>query len=244
MRIAIADDLASDRDFLCKGVHQWAAENNVPLVPDIAVFESGEALLKEFNENKFDLIILDIYMGGMTGMETAHKIRETDSTCRLIFATTSTEFAVDSYEVDSSYYLVKPYTYEKLAIALNRCGANQLEQGQYIDIPGKHGDEKLLLHSIAYTEYSNRRILVHLKDGNEQLVAMNHGDFSNALLPYSYFCDCMKGILVNFEAVDKLLSDCFLLHGGDQVPISRLKYKEVREKFLDYTYAKARGSRL
>ena len=70
---------------------------------------------------------------------------------------------------------------------------------------------------------------------------MSQRDFSALLLPYPYFCDCIKGVLVNLEAVDKLLEDRFLLRGGVSIPISRLKYREVREQFLRFSYARVRG---
>ena len=71
-------------------------------------------------------------MSGMTGMEAARKIREQDEFCQLIFTTTTTEFAVDSYEVGAAFYLVKPFSKEKLEQALLRCGAGLLEQGQSV----------------------------------------------------------------------------------------------------------------
>ena len=82
---------------------------------------------------------------------------------------------------------------------------------------------------------------MHFKDGQELAVSMSQKDFSALLLPYPWFSDCIKGILVNFEDVEKLLEDRFLLKSGVQVPISRLKYKEVREQFLEYSYSMVRG---
>lgn len=241
MRIAIVDDRSDDRKRLLDSVNRWAANNGVPLTPLPATFESGEALLSGFAKDQYDVIFLDIYMDGMTGMETARAIREVDRVVRIIFITTSTEFAVDSYEVDSSYYLVKPYSDEKLAVAFERCGTALLEKEQSILVPGQHGDERLVLHKIAYAEYNRRRIYVYLIDGTQTVVLMGWNAFADMLIKYPYFCDCMKGMLVNFEAVEKLTADSFILSGGTQLPISRLKYRAVREKFFDWSFAQARG---
>lgn len=198
----------------------------------------GEAFLEQFAPDRFDVVFLDIYMEGLDGMETARRLRRQDRLCRLVFTTTSTDFAVDSYEVDASYYLVKPFHLEKLAQARERCGAKLLEQGQSLPLPD--GD-RLYLHPIAYTEFQNRRVVVHNQDSSRREIAMSQGDFAALLLAFPYFCDCMKGMLVNLEAVDKLLEDRFLLKDGGTVPISRLKYRQVRERFLAYTYARVRG---
>lgn len=241
MRIAVIDDLPSDRQRLAADISLWAETQSLPLdsMPD--QFENGEAFLKHFSVGKYDVIFLDIYMDGINGMDTARQIRESDTSCRLVFITTTSEFAVESYDLDSSWYLVKPYSYEKLSHALSRCCASWQKQNEFLLVSGKKGAEKLPLHQIAWTEYVNRRVCVHFKNGLETYVSMRQMDFSESLLSYPFFCDCMKGVIVNFEAVKKLLEDCFLLENGERIPISRLKYRQVREQFLEYSYARARS---
>ena len=70
--------------------------------------------MKNFAKDQYDVIFLDIYMDGMTGMDAARAIREIDRVVRIIFITTSTEFAVDSYEVSAFGYLLKPHSVEKI----------------------------------------------------------------------------------------------------------------------------------
>lgn len=241
MRIAIIDDLPEDRRRLSADVSCWVKNQGLSLAAPPDLFGSGEEFLEKFSAGKYNVAFLDIYMDGISGMDTARKIRETDTACRLIFTTTTAEFAVDSYDVDSSWYLVKPYSYEKLSRALERCSISWQEQNQFLLVSGKAGDEKLPLHQITWTEYVNRKVCVHFKNGQETLLSMRLMDFSKMLLPYPCFCDCMKGLIVNFEAVEKLLEDSFLLENGIKLPISRLKYRQVREKFLEYSYARMRN---
>lgn len=238
IRIALVDDRPDDLEKLREYVCRWAEERAVPLVPAPALFQSGEAFLEGFSSGRYDLVLLDIYMDGMSGMETAQKIREQDAACRLIFTTTTSDFAVDSYEVDASFYLVKPYAYEKLCRAMDRCGAGLLEQEQSVMMPD---GRRLRLHQISYTEYQGRRVHITCADGERFSVPMRQADFAALLLPYPYFCDCMRGILVNFEQVDKLMEDRFLMKDGHTLPISRLKYREVREQFLNHLYRQVRG---
>ena len=241
MRIAIVDDLSADAGKLMGFICRWAQEQGIFLVPAPAVFESGETLLAGFAPNTFDVVFLDIYMSGMTGMEAAKKIREQDDACQLIFTTTTREFAVDSYDVAAAFYLVKPYSYEKLAQALTRCGAEILEQSQCVMVPGAAGQQPLPLHRITHTEYCRRCVEVHLTSGEKLTVPMRQADFAALLLAYPYFCDCTRGVLVNLEQAENLLADRFLLKNGTAVPVSRLKYREVREQFLAFTYAQMRG---
>ena len=148
---------------------------------------------------------------------------------------------MDSYEVGAAYYLVKPFSYENLTQALSRCSAELLEQSQCVIIPGAAEQPPLLLHQITYTEYQSRNVEVHLLGEKTRLISMRQADFAALLLAYPYFCDCMRGVLVNLEQVESLTASHFLLSDGTSVPVSRLKYKEVREKYLSFAYARMRG---
>ncbi len=245
MRIAIVDDLDSDRELLFSRLCSWAERTNVPLAPLPDRFTSGEEFLESFSEGLYDLVFLDVYMGeGITGMQTAYRLRETDSHCRIIFTTTSPEFAVESYEVSSSFYLVKPYEAARLEFALQRCGADIIEREQFFAVQTKEGEKRIRLHDIAYTEYEGRQVAVTYKNDEVIRIPIKHGELSENLLKYPYFCDCIKGVLVNFEAVDRIGEDSFLLHCGKSIPISRLKYRTVREQFLNYMYSRTRGGGL
>lgn len=241
MRVALVDDQPGDleqlRGYLCR----WAQENGIPLVPAPALFQSGEALLAAFAPGRYDLVLLDVYMDGISGIEAARRLREQDGAFRLVFATVTTDFAVESYELNAAFYLVKPYTYPRFCQAMERCGAGLLERGQSVLLPG---GRRLWLHQIAYTEYHGRQVQVTFAGGERLAVPMRQADFAALPLPYPYFCDCMRGVLVNFEQVDKLLEDRFLMKDGKALPISRLKYREVREQFLNYLYGQARGEGL
>ena len=235
MKIAIVDDIYEDADRIRHTVQEYADINSM-MLNDVRIFTGGEELLSEFKPGSFDIIFLDIYMNGINGLDTARRIRSLGCECRIIFITSSPDFAVDSYEVDAAYYLLKPFGRDSIFKALDRSCQEFNEQSLSVKVPSRGSLLRLKLHSISYSEYVNRSILVHLIDGENVEVSMNQRDFSALLLQYDCFCDCIKGILINFEDVYKLLSDRFIMKSGASIPISRLKYQEVRRKYLDYTF--------
>ena len=241
MRIAIIEDQSDDAASLLHFLAQWSEKQQIPLAPQPECFSSGEEFLATFSGGSYDLLFLDIYLKDLNGMETARRVREMDPDCKIIFTTSSTEFAVESYDVNASWYLVKPFSYETFARAMSHCETEALEQQQSNFLPGEALQNRIYLHQISYAEQQGRYILIHYLDGNCQKYAIRHGDFAPLLLAYPYFCDCIRGMIVNFEAVDRLMRDHFLLKDGTAVPISRLKYEKVREAFLSFFYSRTRG---
>lgn len=235
MKIAIVDDIKGEAERLSDLVAHYLSTHGL-FCDQTDLFASGEAFLEHFEPALYDIIFLDIYMSGMTGMETARRIREEDANCSLLFVTTSPDFAIDSYDVNATYYLLKPVNEEQVTRALDRCNMDRIERDRYVMVPSQGKDVRLFLHNIAYTEYANRRIMVYMKDGGTMEVNLSQKDFQQLLLPYDWFCDCMKGVLVNFEDVHKLQSDRFDMKCGATIAISRLKYSDVRERYLDYTF--------
>lgn len=108
--IAICDDLELDRKYITNLIQDYPTP--LSYYVRIMTFTSGEDLVTYYmNENiGFDVIFLDIYMAGENGIKTAEKIREFDSQCKIIFTTTSTDHALDSFKVFPFNYLIKPIT--------------------------------------------------------------------------------------------------------------------------------------
>ena len=112
MQVAIIDDLAVCRQEIKEYLLRYMRENYQGEEPELDEFESGTRFLDAFRPQVYDVIFIDQYMEGMSGMDTAREIRRVDEEAALIFVTTSCDHAVDSYGVRACGYLIKPFTYE------------------------------------------------------------------------------------------------------------------------------------
>ena len=121
MLLYICEDAESDLIRLKRHLHRFCEEKMLSF--DMESFSGGEGLMTEFLQaaRHPDLVFLDIYMDGKNGIDTARQLRASGYTGGIIFTTSSTEHAMDSYEVNSLYYLQKPYDYKHFTNAMERC---------------------------------------------------------------------------------------------------------------------------
>ena len=199
----------------------------------ISYFESGEDFLSAWKSGEFDLIILDIFMSKLTGMEVAREIRKTDKDVRLVFATTSNEFASESYEVDACYYLHKPFGRDRVKAMLDRLNLAQMEQMRTVKLPD---GTAVLLRNIIYADFASHCVTLHCKRGGDVAVRASFSEIEPILCAYPYFFSPSKGMLVNFYEVAAVEGDTFKMSDGHLIPISRRKSKEVLEAYSSFRF--------
>lgn len=235
MNIAIVDDLQMDRQILQGFISRYCLENRICF--SSREFESGEALLTVFEQKKFDVIFLDIYMNGIDGIETAQRIRKIDDSCLLIFTTTSRQHAVKSYRVRAFDYIVKPYDYAQFEEVMGLLKNALMKWANYIEVKEGRTTIKILLRDIIYTDYNNHYIQIHTK---ERMIKtyMNFSSFSQMLEPYKNFMCCYRNCMINMDQVGSIDARDFVMKNGERVPIAKLKRTEIRQQFADYMFHK------
>lgn len=236
MRIAIVDDdsiqLFLIHKLILAELSSIGAENH-----QVDTFNSGLQLLEQWQPETYDLIILDILMNRLTGIEVAHKIRERDEHVRLAFCTSSNEFASESYEVNAQHYLLKPITADSISKMFKRLNLTHVEQTRIIRLPDGH---PLVLRNILYTEYSNHTVTFYLKEEAPYRLRISQAETEALLFPHGCFLSPYKGITVNLHAVDELVEDTLVLCDGTRLMITRRKLKEVKDAFQTFRLNQSR----
>lgn len=236
MKIALVDDEKAELDQLSKMLdRELSARGDV--AHRIDCFSSGEEFLRHWQTDSYDLIILDIFMDQLSGIDLAHRIREKNEEVYLVFCTSSNEFACESYEVGAKYYLHKPYGEEGIRRMLKRLDLEDLELSRCIRLPD---GQSVLLRKILFTQHAGHVAQLHLKDGSVLRVRLSHEELERLLCEQSCFCCCSKGVIVNFHEVKKQGPDTFELSDGSAVPISRRRAKAVQESYARFRFASMR----
>ncbi len=232
MRIALVDD---DADLI--EVLKGYIEEALSILGDagyrITTFASGEAFLETFSENQYDLIVLDIFMGKLTGIEVAYRIREKDTHVMLAFCTSSNEYASESYDVGACNYLRKPISRQSIAGMFRRMDLETIERNRAVKLPdGKN----VVLQKILYTEYENHVVSVYLKDAAAHRLRTSHAEIETLLMANGEFFSPYKGILVNLRAVESVSEDSCRLVDNTVLPITRRRQKEFKDAYNRFRF--------
>lgn len=232
-RIAICDDepaaLSQIQNMTEKLLRQ------VQIAYTITAFSSCQKLLyyQKENPSAFHLLLLDIIMEGLNGMELARKLRQAGDDVMLLLFSVNPEFALQGYEVEAIRFLAKPIQEERLREALLACYRHQIWQKEIL-IKSETGYHRISLPMLDYVEVAGRGTLLHM-DG-DCVAAMEKISALEPRLAAAGFIRCHQGFLVNLRAVRTLRRYEIVLNSGKTIPVSKLRFDETRRQFLRYLH--------
>lgn len=228
--IAICDDVSSITDNMELLLNRISEE----IGEEIRVFKfnSGDALLENYKSN-YDILFLDIKMPGLSGIETAERIRRKDNKVSVIFLTSLLNRALDGYNVQALNYIIKPMSYKRLKVELCNWRLKIRDRKEpFIVINNDSGSYKVILKSISYIETFNRNLLVHTENGNI-ICYQKLRDVEDELSPYG-FSRCHSSFIVNLLYVEKIEKMDIQLFTGDRIPVSKTKKKPFMQSLAEY----------
>ena len=190
MNIAIIDDISTDAEALKNIAVSYFEKKQIRA--EICHFFSAEEFFEDYQPGKFQILFLDIYMNGMTGMEAARRIRRQSDDCILVFVTTSSDFAVESYDVGASYYLLKPFQPEKLCSILDSFQSRHLLASRYIEVVSDRIPIRVPLRSILYADTFRNAVCLHTDAGPVRSYLTFH-KFEEQIRDCPNFLSCYRG---------------------------------------------------
>ena len=229
MRIAIVDDSKTEQERLSVLISAWAHDGAVIT----EVFDSGEAFAEALHKKRYELVFMDIIMNGKNGIETARLLRESSMETLLIFITSSPEFMAQAFPCHAFDYVMKPYTPQRVFEVLSEARRALGKHGEVLEIAG----DRFLLSDILYIYSDSNYCEIHTKHGVGR-ERVSFSALSEQLVRHPSFAVVSRGAAVNFDNTSHISDlDCVML-GGDRVPVSRRRIKEVEQAFLDRQFRK------
>lgn len=225
--IAVCDDDADVRAHITALARKWAEGRGDSV--HIREYESAEAFL--FAGEEPDILLLDVEMRAISGVDLAKKLREGHSSVQIVFITGYPDYMADGYEVQALHYLLKPVAPEKLFSVLDRAADRLRALRPTVLLETREGpvrfytDEIIYLEARAHhTELATKYAVHELAASISQLEA-RLGDG---------FVRCHRSYLVNLRWIARLTRAEVVLDDGRSLPLSRRLADEVRRRFIAY----------
>lgn len=229
MRIAIVEDERATREQLVSYIDRFYQGEKHRYVID--EFSDGLKILDHYRAD-YDLILLDIQMAHMDGLETAQQIRRLDENVYLVFITNLANYAIRGYSVNALDFVLKPVNHLMLEQILQRVEKLLLRRTRkYVTFPTEQGLARLCVEQIYYVETEGHMVRIHTEREvyrmRETMKAME------GQLGQLGFYRCNNCYLVNMRHLERVDKSTVTI-AGEQLTISRPRYKGFMDALADY----------
>lgn len=229
IRVAIVEDEAEIREQLMGYVQRYTRQYGTAF--EVKTFADGLEILEDYRP-AYDLILLDIEMKHLDGMETARRIRELDPDVMLVFITNMAQYAIKGYAVGALDYVLKPVPYFAFSQQLQKVEAQLRRRTRhYLAVPVEGGLRRLDTSRIYYIESEGHRVHFYTEEGD--FTAPGALKALEEKLADRPFARCNSGYLVNLAQVQAVQQNTVEV-GPYELQVSRPKRKSFLAALTDY----------
>lgn len=236
LNIAVCEDDDIDFQALEACLHSVCAEWD--LTSRITRFFSGEEFLATLGKIPPDIIFMDIYMNGISGMEAARDTRLTEQS-RFIFTTSSREHALEAFALNAAHYLLKPLTKDAVREALRRCLSRPEENfPKLLEVKTSLGIVPVPIDNIIYIEVFNKICTIHTEKNSFQTYTSL--DALSELLDGDSFMRAQRSFLVNMKYIESFYFDHIVMQSGKEIVLSRNNRAGLKNQYQQFLFHLAR----
>lgn len=236
IKVAFCDDDLSVLNEISVLLEQYRVGHKREIV--YTAFRSPIELLAEIEKGtRWDILFLDVLMPGENGINVAKEIRRHDSVAKIIFLTSSAEFAVESYAVSAYFYQVKPVSEENFFRLIDSV-IFECEKAQQCSLVlrCKSGITRINLEKLEYCEVTGRTLMFHMENGKVLESAGSLDELCEKLGQYESFLRPHRSFLVNMEYIQNISYKAIILNSLTEIPIPHGKCSEIKKRYLEYAF--------
>ncbi len=229
IRISLVEDDPGDAKILKEFLQQYSSETAEQI--SISLYQDPVRFLSEYS-GSCDLVLMDIELPEMTGMECARRLRKLDGAVPLIFITNMARYAIHGYEVGAMDFMVKPVSYPSLQMKLRRAFNQILKTREhFLNLNLKNGFVRIPVSEIFYLEVQRHNLTYHTEQGNF-VVRETLKSAYEKLAPY-HFVHASNSYLINLRHVNYLSDGCIHMNDTD-IYLSRSCKASFMKSLSDY----------
>lgn len=229
MRIAICDDEKSMQNILEKLLDEYSRMRNIDV--SIDKFDNGHDLLRTLNEKEYEIVFMDYQMQVIDGMETSRLIRNNNNECIIIFVSAYPEVAVDSYEVNTFRFIVKPINKEKLFKAIDDY-LKSIDYDNLLILKTHEGTWKIKMSDIVYAEAKGKHTIIRTTQKTFEIHI--HLKKIEDKLPTEKFCRCQRAYIAGLAHIDNHTNSEIYFDNGERAQIGKVYINKFKRRFQEY----------
>jgi DNA-binding LytR/AlgR family response regulator len=233
-RIAVCDDREEDWKYLISIVNRWAEERKNTI--ELKTFSSAENFLFHYAEQpNFDILLLDIEMPGMNGVELAQNIRRGNDRVQIIFITGFPDFIAEGYEVAALHYLLKPVSAQKLEEVLDRA-VQKLKKPEKTALFQREGEiRRIPIDQIVLVEaFAHSCVVTTTESAWEIKESISAVEKMLGQIAKDAFIRTHRSYLVGVRYIQSISKTDVTLDNDRKIPLSRGNYQAVHQAFIHY----------
>ena len=226
-QLAVCDDRPEDSRLVARLASRWARQAGAEA--EIESFPSAEAFLFRYEEKKdFDVLLLDIEMTGMDGVELARTVRRDNEAVQIVFITGYSDYIAEGFEVSALHYLLKPVNEEKFHQVLTRAVGRLARNEPFLtlELPGE--TVRVPLPEIRYLDVQQNYVTVHA--GRDYTLKRPLAEFEAAL--DSRFFRVGRSFILNLAFVRRASRTEAELTTGERIPLPRGQYEKLNQAII------------
>lgn len=236
LNIAVCDDDETDLVKITEQVDMACSVMN--LAARIWPFRSGEEFLASDAVHECKIVFMDIYFDGINGIDAA-RAASADSSCSVIFVTSSADHAIEAFNLNAAHYLLKPTNMEDVSEAIRRCISGFPDEDEGIlEIKEGKVTVSVPIKKILFIEVVGKYCVIHTdKDTFQTRSSLS---LLYEQLDDRIFMKPQQSYIVNMAAIEKFNYDHVLIQGGVHIVLSRKNRASLKEQYQSYLFRLAR----
>lgn len=236
MYIAVCDDQIEVLETVNDLLRLWQEEHQIPL--RWKTFCSATELLNAAEKEHFTLYLLDVMMPGMDGLAAAREIRSFDAAADIVFLSTSSGFAYESYGVHALDYMLKPVRSEILFPVLDRISLREQKPEEGLTLKCGMTLVRVPFSELAYVEVISKHLYFNLTDGEQFETTGSLHDYEDLLLMRPEFMRVGRSYIVNILQIRKLSPAGIITFSGENIPIPRRLYPQLQKDYMKLLFTR------
>lgn len=234
MNIAIVDDNEIEQEIIFDTLKTYSEIHQTPL--NIKTFSNGDSFFHAYESEDFDLIFMDIFLKGQSGIDIVRTIRQTDSKVLIVFLTTSAEHIYEAAPFHFFDYILKPFEFEHVFHVLDDALEVLPQNEAELSFEYRSLDVHFPLSKIQYIYSNNHEVIIQTTQGSQTFRLPFYSITSS--LDDPRFLQCNRGIMLNMDYIKTMESDYFEMTDSKCFPIKTKGRKQIRELYIQYQFLK------